>query len=56
MLAGNDEELLHVIPVILGCKNQNNAEGNFIETTVVPQLLSLFKEAEFSHLMEVSNL
>ena len=56
MLAGNDEKLLIVIPILLGCKDKNNSEGNFIEAAVVPELMNLLKEAEFSHLMEVSNL
>jgi nucleolar protein 9 len=53
VLAGNDELLLDVIPILLGCKNKNNAEGNLIETAVVPELKNLFKEPGFSHLMEV---
>ena len=53
MLAGNDELLLDVIPILLGCKSKNNAEGNLIETAVVPELKNLFKEPGFSHLMEV---
>lgn len=53
MLAGNDEQLLDVIPILLGCKDKNNAEGNFIESKVVPELRNLLKETEFSHLMEV---
>ncbi|TKY61158.1 Pumilio-like 23 [Spatholobus suberectus] len=53
VLAGDDEELLHVIPILLGCKDKNNAEDNFIETTVVLELKNLLKESKFSHLMEV---
>ena len=53
VLVGNDELLLDVIPILLGCKNKNNAEGNLIETAVVPELKNLFKEPGFSHLMEV---
>ncbi|KAK2365337.1 pumilio [Trifolium repens] len=53
VLAGNDEMLLDVIPILLGCKNKNNAKGNFIESTVVPELKNLLKEPAFSHLMEV---
>ncbi|KAL2345982.1 hypothetical protein Fmac_007267 [Flemingia macrophylla] len=53
VLAGDDEELLRVIPVLLGCKDENNAEEIFIETTVVPELKNLLKESKFSHLMEV---
>lgn len=46
LLAGYEEELLHAIPVILGCK------GNLIESNIVKRLLSLMKETAFSHLME----
>ncbi|KAL4306042.1 hypothetical protein HN51_039984 [Arachis hypogaea] len=53
VLAGNDEELLHVIPILLGCKDKRNPEGSFLEDTVVAELIKLSKEAEFSHLMEV---
>ncbi|GAU46980.1 hypothetical protein TSUD_190170 [Trifolium subterraneum] len=53
VLAGNDEMLLDVIPILLGCKNKNNAKGNFIESSVVPELKNLLKEPGFSHLMEV---
>lgn len=53
VLAGDDEELSHVIPILLGCKDKNNAEDNFIETPVVPELKNLLKESKFSHLMEV---
>ncbi|XP_027349858.1 pumilio homolog 23 [Abrus precatorius] len=53
VLAGNDEELLHVIPILLGCKDKSNAEEDFIEKTAVLELKNLFKEAKFSHLMEV---
>ncbi|QCE13394.1 nucleolar protein 9 [Vigna unguiculata] len=53
VLAGDDEELLHVIPFLLGCKDKNNAEGNFIDAKVVADLKNLLKESKFSHLMEV---
>ncbi|KAK7338199.1 hypothetical protein VNO77_18801 [Canavalia gladiata] len=53
VLAGNDEELLHVIPALLGCKDKSNAEDNLIESTAIPELKNLLKEAKFSHLMEV---
>nr|KYP72025.1 Pumilio domain-containing protein C14orf21 isogeny [Cajanus cajan] len=53
VLAGDDEALLHVIPVLLGCKDNKKAEDNFIETTVVTELKNLLKESKFSHLMEV---
>ncbi|KAK7285692.1 hypothetical protein RJT34_20470 [Clitoria ternatea] len=53
VLAGNEEELLHVIPILLGCTDKNNSEENFISTTEVSELKNLLKEAKFSHLMEV---
>ncbi|XP_058753407.1 pumilio homolog 23 [Vicia villosa] len=53
VLIGNDELLLDVIPILLGCKNNSNTDGSFIESTVVPGLKHLFKEPGFSHLMEV---
>ncbi|KAL7599678.1 pumilio homolog 23 [Lactuca sativa] len=46
LLAGYEDELLHAVPIILGCK------GNFIDKNVVKRLLSLMKETAFSHLME----
>ncbi|MED6204748.1 hypothetical protein PIB30_011720 [Stylosanthes scabra] len=53
VLAGNDEELLDVIPILLGCKDKRNSEGSFLEDTVVAEIVKLSKEAEFSHLMEM---
>lgn len=47
LLAGYEPELLHTIPVILGCK------GNLIDNNVVRRLLNLMRETAFSHLMEV---
>lgn len=47
LLVGYEQELLHAIPVILGCK------GNLIDNNVVKRLLSLMRETAFSHLMEV---
>ncbi|KAK7397498.1 hypothetical protein VNO78_18673 [Psophocarpus tetragonolobus] len=53
VLEGDHEELLRVIPILLGCKDKNNADDNFIDTIVVAELKSLLKESKFSHLMEV---
>ncbi|KAJ0744968.1 putative nucleolar protein [Helianthus annuus] len=47
LLAGNEHELMHAIPVILGFK------GNVIDNNIVKRLLSLVKQPAFSHLMEV---
>lgn len=53
MLSGNEEELLHVIPILLGCSMENVQEGKLIEDSAVHNLLCLMKESAFSHLMEV---
>lgn len=56
MLSGNEEELLHVIPILLGCSIENIQERKLIDDNAVPKLLSLMKEAAFSHLMEVKTI
>ena len=56
LLVGHEEELLHIIPILLGCKMENVVEGNFIEITSVQNLRSLMKETAYSHLMEVRSL
>ncbi|KAI9119754.1 hypothetical protein K1719_009143 [Acacia pycnantha] len=53
LLAGNDEELFHIIPVLIGCEEENIAEGNLIGTARVRELVKLLKEPAFSRLMEV---
>lgn len=53
MLGGNEEELLHIIPILLGCSMETIQEGKVIEVDVANKLLSLMKESAFSHLMEV---
>ncbi|XP_059595381.1 pumilio homolog 23 isoform X3 [Vitis vinifera] len=53
LLAGHDEELWHIIPLLLGCKKENSKEGNFIEIDEVRNIVDLMKETAFSHLMEV---
>ncbi|CAI0470843.1 unnamed protein product [Linum tenue] len=50
LLAGDNEELLHVIPVLLGCKNQN-----LIDKTIARDIVKLMKEPAFSRLMELSS-
>lgn len=50
LLAGDEEELLKIIPIILGCKKEN-----FIEMDEVQEVLNLVKETSYSHLMEASN-
>lgn len=56
LLVGNDEELLHAIPILLGCNKEDIGEGNFIEVSAVRKVVYLMKESSFSHLMEVSHL
>ncbi|XP_035539256.1 pumilio homolog 23 isoform X2 [Juglans regia] len=53
LLAGNDEELLHAIPILLGCNKEDILEGNYIEMDIVRNVVNLMKETAFSHLMEV---
>ncbi|KAK0598056.1 hypothetical protein LWI29_031154 [Acer saccharum] len=53
LLVGHDQELLKIIPTLLGCSKENVREGNLIEMTVVGDVLELMKETAFSHLMEV---
>ncbi|GMI82183.1 pumilio 23 [Hibiscus trionum] len=53
LLAGDDQELLQLIPVILGCNKQNLVEGKFIDTIIVGETVEAMKETAFSHLMEV---
>ncbi|KAG4199356.1 hypothetical protein ERO13_A05G141800v2 [Gossypium hirsutum] len=52
LLAGNDQELLHIIPVLLGCNKENLAEGKF-DMIVAGETVESMKEPAFSHLMEV---
>ncbi|GAB4849982.1 hypothetical protein Ancab_029281 [Ancistrocladus abbreviatus] len=53
LLAGEDQELLSIIPVMLGCCVRNTDEGNFIEMPQVENIRDLIKENAFSHLMEI---
>ncbi|XP_021295000.1 pumilio homolog 23 isoform X1 [Herrania umbratica] len=53
LLAGNDQELLQIIPVLLGCKMQNLVEGKCIDLGIVRETVDLMNETAFSHLMEV---
>lgn len=53
LLAGQEQELLHAIPLIMGCNVKNVEEMTFIETTKVQNIRDLVKENAFSHLMEV---
>ncbi|KAL8136860.1 hypothetical protein V2J09_002861 [Rumex salicifolius] len=53
LLAGQDEELLSIIPVILGCGTENTEEGRLITSSEVQNIKNLIKENAFSHLMEI---
>lgn len=53
LLAGDDEELLRIIPILLGCKKENIKDGNVIEANEVRKVVDLMKETAFSHQMEV---
>lgn len=53
LLVGDDEELLRVIPVLLGCHEDTISEGKFIEPTAVQEIIDLLKDTAYSHLMEV---
>ncbi|KAI3426642.1 uncharacterized protein J3R85_009844 [Psidium guajava] len=53
LLAGDDEELGQIIPILLGCNKENIAEGNTIEMTVGHEVKNLMIETSYSHLLEV---
>ncbi|KAK4427451.1 Pumilio23 [Sesamum alatum] len=53
LLAGKEEELFSLVPVLLGCHTDNALEGNFIEVKAVKKILRLVEENAYSHLMEV---
>ncbi|KAL6996184.1 hypothetical protein U1Q18_006318 [Sarracenia purpurea var. burkii] len=53
LLMGHEEELLRIIPILLGCNMENAVEGNLGKITSVQNLLRLIEETAYSHLMEV---
>ncbi|KAF8011263.1 hypothetical protein BT93_J1771 [Corymbia citriodora subsp. variegata] len=53
LLAGDDEELGQIIPILLGCNKENIAEGNVIEMTVGHEVKKFVFETSYSHLLEV---
>lgn len=53
LLAGHDEELLSIIPVILGSSMENTEEESLITLSEVQNIKDLVKENAFSHLMEI---
>ena len=50
---GQDDELSHIIPILLGCSEKDSVEVNYIQISVVRDVIDLMKETAFSHLMEV---
>ncbi|XP_073283200.1 pumilio homolog 23-like [Primulina huaijiensis] len=54
LLAGNEPELLRIIPILLGCSADKDLEGNLIEAG--KKILHLVEENAYSHLMEVGEL
>lgn len=53
LLAGDDQELLQIIPSLLGCNKQSLVEGESIDMIVAGEAVELMKETAFSRLMEV---
>ncbi|XP_038898236.1 pumilio homolog 23 isoform X1 [Benincasa hispida] len=53
LLVGQDDELRHIIPTLLGCSEKDVAEGSYVQISAVPDVVDLMKETAFSHLMEV---
>ncbi|XP_016649560.1 PREDICTED: pumilio homolog 23 isoform X3 [Prunus mume] len=54
LLAGDEEKLLQIIPILIGCTREEILEGDSIKTTKARNILYLMKETAFSHLMEVA--
>ena len=47
LLAGDDQELLQIIPVLLGCNKQNLVERKFIDKGITGETVELMKEIAF---------
>lgn len=52
LLAGNEQELLHLIRVLLGSSAGNANAGNLLEGITIRNILRLVEETAYSHLME----
>lgn len=51
-----EDELLEVIPLVLGCNSANGQEeGVHIESDVAKDILESMKDNSFSHLVEVTD-
>ncbi|KAK1280740.1 hypothetical protein QJS04_geneDACA004824 [Acorus gramineus] len=53
LLVGDDQELMHVIPIVLGCSPEDNAGGKFIEVLTIEDVSDLLNDTASSHLVEV---
>ncbi|XP_058115417.1 pumilio homolog 23-like [Magnolia sinica] len=53
LLAGDEQELLRVIPVLLSSREENDAEGKLVEITAVNGFSDLLKDTAYSYLMDV---
>ncbi|KAG9159042.1 hypothetical protein Leryth_018584 [Lithospermum erythrorhizon] len=53
LIAGYEEQLLHLVPILLGCKAGNAVKGNWIQASDVQNILRSVEEMAFSRLMEV---
>ncbi|KAL1564755.1 pumilio 23-like isoform X2 [Salvia divinorum] len=53
LLAGQKEELFHLIPILLGCPTDAESEESFIEVKTAKKVRRLVEENAYSHLMEV---
>lgn len=53
LLAGNEQELLHLIRFLLGSSAGSANAGNLLEGITIRNILRLVEETAYSHLMEV---
>ncbi|KAM3375054.1 hypothetical protein P3S68_013768 [Capsicum galapagoense] len=52
LLAGSEQELLHLIQVLLGSRSGSANAGSLLEETTMQNILRLVEETAYSHLME----
>ncbi|XP_042010641.1 pumilio homolog 23-like isoform X1 [Salvia splendens] len=53
LLAGQEEDLFRLIPILLGCPTDAASEESFIEVKTAKKVRRLVEENAYSHLMEV---
>ncbi|XP_057794415.1 pumilio homolog 23 isoform X2 [Salvia miltiorrhiza] len=53
LLAGQEEDLIRLIPILLGCPTEAASEENLIEVKTAKKVRRLVEENAYSHLMEV---